>query len=136
MTKYIALFLFCLGYIGAGVAWGQNPPVTAPYCYGVLYNANGTAKGPATWQPCDSNASLWMFNSGSSSKAITPANGVTFAPTRYIYVNGASCTLVTKLVGDTATTTWSNFPASQLVPLRVIDVESTGTTCTGIVGVY
>jgi hypothetical protein len=70
---------------------------------------------------------------------ITPVNGVPLAkgPTRAIFLNNASaCTLVMQLALDTAPSTWF-FAIGQLyLPLAVWIVNATGSTCTGMMGVW
>ena len=76
-----------------------------------------------------------VSESATVARSITPTNGAPFAlgPTRLLFV-GPSCNLNAILADDTAPVLFTGI--SGLVDLRVKDVESTSTTCTGIVGLW
>jgi hypothetical protein len=72
-----------------------------------------------------------------NSFAITPhaSNEVgTYIP-RAIYVGGGG-TLAMRLAGDTADVSWIGVPAGCVIPVRPLYIRATGTTCTGIIGLY
>lgn len=82
----------------------------------------------------------WTMNQAAKSVAITPTNGATFGPTKAIYTAGTSaggaCVMVMKLFLDSATQTWTNVPAGAVLPVMAIDIEASGTTCTGVLALY
>lgn len=69
--------------------------------------------------------------------AITPVDATDLASvTRGIYT-GTGGTLVCVLEDDTSTVTFTNVPAGIVLPLRIKQVYSTGTTASmGLVGLY
>jgi hypothetical protein len=67
--------------------------------------------------------------------AVTPADGSDLAnATRGVYV-GAAGSLKVDMVGS-GTVTFANLAAGVIHPLRVVRIYATGTTATGIIGVY
>lgn len=72
----------------------------------------------------------------SNGRAVTPNDGADLAEvTRAVYVGGAG-DLRVMLRGDTAPVTLVAVPAGTFCPLRVKRVHATGTTATGIVGLF
>ena len=68
--------------------------------------------------------------------AITPNDSADLANnTRGIYV-GVTGDLRVILTGDTVAVTFSAVPAGSLLPIRAKRVTNTGTTATGLVGVF
>lgn len=57
-----------------------------------------------------------------------------FHVTRALYVGGSGDVRVKMLGG--AAVTFANVPAGSLIPLRVVQLLATGTTATGIVGLW
>jgi hypothetical protein len=72
-----------------------------------------------------------------SSFSITPhaTNEVGDYIPRAIYVGGAG-TIAMRLAGDTADITWTGVAAGTVLPVRPRYIRVTGTTCTGIIGLY
>lgn len=72
----------------------------------------------------------------SNAFAITPNDGtdLTFT-TRAIYVGGAGAVAV-DLAKSGTNITFSGIPAGTVLPIAVNRVRATGTTATGIVGLY
>lgn len=56
-------------------------------------------------------------------------------PTRAIFT-GAGGTIIVNMVGTGTSITFANVPAGSVIPLRVSRVYATGTTATGLVGLY
>lgn len=80
-----------------------------------------------------------VINQGRKALAITPTDNAPLAlgPTRWLYSGAtATCGLAVILADDTAAVTFTGVPAGTFVPLRAKVVMATGTTCTGIVGVW
>lgn len=78
-----------------------------------------------------------VLNQGLASAPITPTNGVTFPATRDIFIGSASaCTLAMKLKNDKNIVTWYLTTPGQLLAVSAVDIESTSTTCTNIVGIW
>lgn len=75
------------------------------------------------------------MNDGSavSLRAITPSDVTTFDPTRGIYVGGSGDLALVMFDGTTGTLT--NVPVGTH-PYSVKQVKATGTTATGIYGLY
>jgi hypothetical protein len=81
-----------------------------------------------------------VTNQGTAAAAITPADNtpLTKGPTRALWISTATaCTISLKLALDTATTSFS-FLANQqtYLPVAAYVVQATGTTCSGIVGLW
>ena len=83
------------------------------------------------------------FRNNASSLTSPPENGAEIAPedgaeighvTRALYVGGEGNLRVRLLGGETVTL--ANVPAGSLMPMRVTEVLATGTTATGIVGLW
>lgn len=69
-----------------------------------------------------------------SAFAITPSDSVTLTTlTRAIYVGGSG-NLVVVMRNDSAAVTLKLVPAGSILPIRVKQVLSTGTTCSDLVG--
>jgi hypothetical protein len=67
--------------------------------------------------------------------AITPADGAALAkPTRAVYVGGSGDLTVDSLDGNQVT--FVGLAAGQIHPIRCTRVYATGTTVTGIIGIY
>ena len=73
--------------------------------------------------------------------AVTPSNSTTFdnvgpnnPPARSLYVGGAGNVAVRFVDGSTVT--FTAVPAGMILPVHVDRVLATGTTATGIVGLY
>lgn len=80
-----------------------------------------------------------VINQGRKALAITPTDNAALAlgPTRWLYSGAtATCALAVILADDTAAVTFTGVLAGTFVPLRAKVVMATGTTCTGIVGVW
>lgn len=84
-----------------------------------------------------SNNAKGLDSPASKAFAITPADGTDLASvTRGIYT-GTGGTLVCVLADDSSTVTFSNVPAGIVLPLRIKQVYSTGTTASmGLIGLY
>ena len=70
--------------------------------------------------------------------AVTLSDSTTIPVTRALYV-GVGGTLIVIMAdnNDTTTTnTFKNIPNGTILPLQVIKVYSTGTTCTDVVALY
>jgi hypothetical protein len=66
---------------------------------------------------------------------VTPNDSAELAnATRAVYIGGAGDLKIKTTGGDTVTLV--GVPAGSLLPLRVVQVLSTGTTATSIVGMY
>lgn len=71
-----------------------------------------------------------------SAFAITPSDSAAVGVvTRGLY-SGAGGTIVCILAGDADAVTFTNVPAGVVLPLRIKQVLSTGTTATGLVGLF
>lgn len=72
---------------------------------------------------------------GSNAVAVTPhdVNELARIP-RALYV-GTGGTIVMRLVGDTADTTWTNVPNGAILPVRPQFIRATGTTASAILGI-
>jgi hypothetical protein len=67
--------------------------------------------------------------------AITPSNTVDIAaPVRAIYVGGAGSVVITTVDGNDVT--FAGLPAGMILPVRAVRVRATGTTATGLVGLW
>lgn len=67
--------------------------------------------------------------------AITANNSVDIAaPIRAIYVGGAGAVVITTVAGTDVT--FSGLPAGMILPVRAVRVKATGTTATGLVGLW
>jgi hypothetical protein len=66
--------------------------------------------------------------------ALTPNDTTTFAPTRAIYV-GTAGNLRVRFRDAAAVTDFSNVPAG-VWPFSIVELHITGTTASGIVGLY
>lgn len=78
-------------------------------------------------------------NQGSTSAAITPADAtnLTGGATRAIFNgNATACNINMKLKGDTTAVIWKNVQSGQILPVKVLQVYSTSTTCTDLVAIY
>ncbi len=79
----------------------------------------------------------WTINQATQALAITPTNSAKFPATKGLYIGDASaCTLVMKLRLDTSAQTWSNIQPGSILPIEVVDIEATSTTCTVILALY
>ena len=70
--------------------------------------------------------------------AVTLSDSTTIPVTRALYV-GVGGTLVVIMADNnntTSTNTFLNIPNGTILPLQVIKVYSTGTTCTDVVALY
>jgi hypothetical protein len=66
---------------------------------------------------------------------ITPSNSTTYKPClRSVYIGGAGNLRVRGVNGGTVT--FTNVPAGSILPIQVDQVLLTGTTATGIIGLY
>lgn len=66
---------------------------------------------------------------------ITPSNTVDIAaPVRAIYVGGAGSVVITTVDGNDVT--FAGLPAGMILPVRAVRVKATGTTATGLVGLW
>lgn len=65
--------------------------------------------------------------------AVTPSDVAVLAPTRAIWVGGAGNIAVLPAGQDSVAVTITGVAAGTLLPIRVVQVLSTGTTATGIV---
>lgn len=72
--------------------------------------------------------------SANESSAITANDTTTFAPTRAVYV-GVTGDLTVQHVAGGASVLYSNVPVG-VFPVSVVRVMSTGTTASGLVGMY
>lgn len=70
-------------------------------------------------------------NTPGDAVAITPSDSA-FVDLVGVYVGGAGD--VTVLTGAGTTTTFSSVPAGGIIPLRIVQVKSTSTTATNLVG--
>lgn len=67
--------------------------------------------------------------------AILPSDGTGLPqPTRALYVGGTGAARVRMLGGQVVS--FAGLPAGSLLPLRVVQVYATGTTATGLVGLW
>ncbi len=70
-----------------------------------------------------------------SAAAITASDSTDLAnPVRAIYVGGAGSVVVTMVAGNDVT--FSGLPAGMILPIRAKRVKATGTTATGLVGLW
>lgn len=77
-----------------------------------------------------------LFSSSRSSVAITPNDAIALTNIpKAIYI-GVSGNIVVTLVDDTAPVTFLNVIGGTILPVRPIMVFSTGTTATGLLGLY
>lgn len=76
------------------------------------------------------------MNSGpaTSAQAITPNNIATFGPTRGIYIGAPGDVKVTMFDGSEVA--FTGLAVGVIHPISVTRVYVTGTTATGIIGVY
>ena len=66
---------------------------------------------------------------------ITASDSVDLAnPVRAIYVGGAGSVVITTVAGTDVT--FSGLPAGMILPVRAKRVKATGTTATGLVGLW
>jgi len=117
MMRAIAL---ALGFaLICTAAWAQNPPPLI-----------GPGQG----------ADAWVANQATKAVPYSPVNGKLFAATRGLFVagtaGGAACVIVMKLQVDASAQTWSNVHPGAVLPVSVVDIESTNTTCVGILLLY
>lgn len=69
--------------------------------------------------------------------AITPSDTTVFSATSYLYnANATACNMAVLFMNDTAPVTLIGVPVGAMLPVRVIKVMATNTTCTAIVGLY
>lgn len=73
--------------------------------------------------------------SGAYAKALTKSDATTFVPTRALYVGGYGDVAVT-MMGDGGTVTFTAVPAGTVLPIRVTQLLSTGTTATSVVALW
>ncbi len=67
--------------------------------------------------------------------AITASDSVDLAnPVRAIYIGGAGNVVITTVAGNDVT--FSGLPAGMILPVRAKRVKATGTTATGLVGLW
>lgn len=94
--------------------------------------------GPAFAQTPPYGSPVW--NQSGHMVVVTPSDTATFQATRALYVGSASaCTLVVLGYNDqtpATTITFSNVQSGQILPISVVAVKNTSTTCTGIVAFY
>lgn len=67
--------------------------------------------------------------------AIAPSDVVDLAQPVSVYVGGGGAVKVTP-AGSAAPVTFSGLGAGQIVPVQAVRVWATGTTATGLIGVY
>lgn len=68
--------------------------------------------------------------------AITKSDSTVFTtPTRYVWVGGAGNVAVL-MNGDSVSVTLVAVPVGTMLPISVVQVLSTGTTATNLVGLY
>ena len=75
-------------------------------------------------------SSFWSQIAGSAS-AITPSDTVPFQGPVVVYVGGAGDMAVVTASGDEVTL--ANVQAGSVIPLRIKQVKSTGTTATSLI---
>lgn len=68
-------------------------------------------------------------------KALTKSDTDTYNTAIIVYCGGTGDIAVVPVNGA-GSVTFTNFPAGQVLPVRVVQVLSTGTTATGLVGIY
>ena len=87
-----------------------------------------------------SPSGLAVLNQGIDAAAVTPSDTIAVGPTRALYVGDPLSTgeLTVVMFNDNTQTpiTFSNVPSGTFLPINVLFVMSTGTTCTNIVALY
>lgn len=83
------------------------------------------------------NSKDTSYSAAKNAYAVTPhdTNEIGTYEPKAIYV-GTGGTIVMKLVGDTASTTWTNVPDGALLPVRPSVILATGTTASDIIAIY
>lgn len=78
-----------------------------------------------------------VLNQGFQARAVTPSDSATITATRGLFIGDASaCNIAVRFNGDSATVTLTNVQAGQILPFSVIQVLSTGTTCSAAFAIY
>ena len=88
-----------------------------------------TAVVPPAGQP--------VLNQGRQARALTKSDTVFIQPTRYIYIgDAAACTIAVVFVGDSAAVTLATAQPGRVLPLSIIKLMSTNTTCSAVTAIY
>lgn len=94
----------------------------------------GTAFAQSQPQP---PAGAPVLNQGISAVAVTPSDTTVLVPTRALFNgNATACNISVVFYTSGTAVVFNNVQAGQILPIAVMQVKSTATTCSNIVALY
>lgn len=78
-----------------------------------------------------------VLNQGIGARLLTKSNTTQVLVTRALYIgDAAACDVAVILNGDTSAVTFTNVQPGAFLPLQIIKLMSTNTSCTSVVALY